>query len=122
MRSSIGWARSSWRTRSSSGSSTTCPPPPRRRRGGLRLLCDVLLFPLLPHATTWHLERQRLGGLAAMDEERLPVRTAREVLEGSRDASVGRPGLPGIRQPGNPGKHRLIGVPLRALIIAEADP
>src|SRR2546430_7820134 len=38
-----------------------------------------------------------------MDEERVPVRTAREVLEGSRDASVGRPGLPGVRQPGNLG-------------------
>src|SRR2546425_2697697 len=87
-------------------------PDPQRRcrglqlrgRGGLRLLRDVLLFPLLPHATTRHFERQRLGGLAPVDEERLPVREAREVLEGSRDASVGRPGLPGLRQRGNPGK------------------
>src|SRR2546427_12304388 len=75
------------------------------RRGGLRLLRDVLLFPLLPHAPTRHLERQRLGGLAAMDEERLPVREAWKVLEGSRDASVGRPGLPGVRQPGNLGGY-----------------
>src|SRR3989475_3465849 len=38
-----------------------------------------------------------------MDEERLPVRKAGEVREGSRDASVGRPGLPGVRRPGNSG-------------------
>ncbi len=52
-----------------------------------------------PCGWNWQADRRpsqphRLGGLAPMDEERPPVLEAREVLEGSRDASVGRPGLP----------------------------
>jgi hypothetical protein len=72
---------------------------------GAEVAFAFLLRPLLPHATTRDPERQRLGGLAAVDEERLPIRTAGPVLEGSRDASVGRSGVPGLRRPGDPSER-----------------